>query len=186
MSAGYGLRRPSVNVVGSGGSSYDDDTENRRRRNSCPRCEIGLIFREDLNSLFCKRCAYMPPLPELPKSKTEPAEGDNNNNNEEEEEEPMTTIDGLQTKIGQRGTTTLEEEADNAIRIRAIGNAGRTRYEQLRENPERNRYGITTPDPQRDRFITDKGYTITDSSEEISSDGTYNSQDMINRRRGRF
>lgn len=171
----YSLRRPPVNVVGSGKSSYDEESSDTSKK-FCPREGRLLIFREDINSFFCPQCAYKPPLPQLEPNKENEIEVEDNN-----EEDPLSTVDGLQTKIGQRGTTLEEDSHDSAIRIRPIANSGR-RSEQLQKDAGRR--GIHGLDHDLEMMLDKPGMNLVYSSEEVSEDGVYNPQETA-RRRGR-
>jgi hypothetical protein len=196
LSYSYNLRRPTVNVVGSGGkSSYDEEIEGDEKKH-CPREGSLLVFREDINSLFCRICAWRPPPPPPIPIPPSPLSPQPEEDKEEEQEEPpveddgetWTSSDGFITTAKMKLTSQRDEENDQALRFRPIPNSGR-RSEQIQKDAERR--GIKGWDKDLERILNKPGFNIISTAEEIGEDGkTYNSAEMAaaqrRKRDGRF
>jgi hypothetical protein len=61
-------RRPAVNYIPDRSSSYEETYEQMLAK-SCKWCSIKMVYRKDIDNLFCCCCGWQPP-----KSKSEPEE----------------------------------------------------------------------------------------------------------------
>jgi hypothetical protein len=171
-SGGRQLRRPAVNVVGSSSSDQEDYD---RSKKYCKYDGRLLAFMQNIQNYRCVECGWIWVDEEkLKKLKEQEAqEQQQPQPSQAVAPEPLGTIRGTKNRAGQRGSTINTEAEDAALKIRPVPGAIR-RSEQLAQQRELNQYKGNDADLQ---LIKNRGYTIIDTDEHVSSEGTYNSSE---------
>jgi hypothetical protein len=158
-----GRRRPSVSIVGGSSDDHRDIEEK-----FCPRCNILLLWRDDLTSWFCKRCGYNPPVEDSLSIS----------------DDYTTTTTSTNDKPRLKNSKNADNDNNNNSSSPPIMPVDKSRSEEQVEDLHRRRFKYYDDDMRR---LEEKGYTIIDAVEDIPTAGDVDtlSSDQLRRERER-
>src|SRR5215216_1176868 len=165
------LRRPAVNIINTSSSDQQDYNNNKKY---CKYDGRLLAFMQNIKNYRCVECGWIW-VDEEEEEKLKQLKQQEEELEQQEQQipaappAPLGSIRGTKSKPGQRAGSSNMEVEDIELKIRPIPGAVR-RSEQLHRQREQNQYKGNDADLQR---LIKKGYTIKDTDELVSSEGTF-------------